>query len=295
VNSSQPVAIVTGGGRGLGRCHVDALVAAGYAVVVNDLGVARDGTGAERSVAEETAAVIRATGGRAVASAHDVADFDEATALVDLAVASFGRLDVVVNNAGILRDRMIVNTTPQEWDDVIRVHLRGTFAVLQAAARHWRLLAKAGTPVAASIVNTTSPSGLYGKPGQANYGAAKAGIATLTMIAAAELEQYGVRVNAVAPVAFTRMTEDLVTDPDAAAELAPERVSPLVVWLAGADAGDVTGRVFEVSGRRIAVVDPWRRAPEEVPPVPLGVEEAGRIATRLLAEAAPLPAMGGNL
>ncbi len=130
--------------------------------------------------------MIRATGGRAVASAHDVADFDEATALVDLAVASFGRLDVVVNNAGILRDRMIVNTTPQEWDDVIRVHLRRTFAVLQAAARHWRLLAKAGTPVAASIVNTSSPSGLYGKPGQANYGAAKVGIATLTMIAADE-------------------------------------------------------------------------------------------------------------
>lgn len=295
MTSPQPVAIVTGGGRGLGRCHVEALAAAGYAVVVNDLGAGRDGSGAEQSVADGTVAEVRAAGGHAVASSHDVADFDQAAALIELAVGTFGRLDVVVNNAGILRDRMIVNTTPQEWDDVIRVHLRGSFAVLQAAARHWRGLSKAGAAVSASIVNTTSPSGLYGKPGQANYGAAKAGIASLTMIAAEELRQYGVRVNAVAPVAFTRMTADLVTDPSAATELAPEHVSPLVVWLAGQESDGVNGRVFEISGRRFAVVDPWRREIEEAPPNPLSVEEAGKIAIRLLEKATPLPAMGGNL
>jgi NAD(P)-dependent dehydrogenase (short-subunit alcohol dehydrogenase family) len=295
MTSHQPVAIVTGAGRGLGRSHVEALVEAGYAVVVNDLGSARDGRGIERSVADDTAAALRAAGGRAVPSTHDVADFEQAAALVQLALDTFGRLDALVNNAGILRDRMLVNTTPQEWDDVVRVHLRGTFAVLQAGARHWRALTKAGTPVAASIVNTTSPSGLYGKPGQANYGAAKAGIASLTMIAAEELKAYGVRVNAIAPVAFTRMTEDLVTDPAAAIELAPERVSPLVAWLAGPDSAEVTGRVFEISGRRLAVVDPWRREVEEVPLMPLTVEAVGKIATRLLGEARPLPPMGGNL
>lgn len=292
-STNERVAIVTGGGRGLGRCHVLALADAGYAVVVNDLGSARDGSGAPGSVAEEVAAEVRGTGGRAVASSHDIADAGQAGDLVGLALAEFGRLDVLVNNAGILRDRMIVNCTPQEWDDVVRVHLRGTFVMLQAAARHWRALAKAGTPAAAHVVNTTSPSGLYGKPGQGNYGAAKAGIATLTMIAAEELAAYGVQVNAIAPVAYTRMTADLVTDPAAARELAPEHVSPLVVWLAGAP--EVTGRVLEVSGRRLAVASPWRREVEETPQLPWTPAAAGAAAERLLALAAPLPAMGGNL
>lgn len=288
-----PVAIVTGAGRGLGRCHVQALAEAGYAVVVNDLGAARDGSGAETTVAEEVAAEVRAAGGRAVSSAHDISDLAQAQQVVDLAIETFGRLDALVNNAGILRDRMIVNCSPEEWDDVIRVHLRGTFGMLQAAARHWRALAKAGAQVRASVVNTTSPSGLYGKPGQGNYGAAKAAIASLTMIAAEELAPYGVRVNAIAPVAYTRMTADLVTSPEAASELAPEHISPLVVWLCGVD--DVSGRVFEISGRRLAVVSPWRREVEEVPVLPMTPEAAGSAANRLLARAQPLPAMGGNL
>lgn len=289
------VAVISGAGRGLGRCHALALAAAGAAVVVNDLGSGRDGNGQASQVAEEVVSEIRALGGRAVASGHDVADWDASRRLVELAVGEFGRLDVVVNNAGILRDRMLVNMSAEEWDAVMHVHLRGTFALSRWAASHWRERSKAGDEVDARIINTTSPSGLFGKPGQANYGAAKAGIATLTMIAAAELARYGVTVNAVAPVAYTRMTSDLVTDPRAVDELAPEHVSPVVTWLAGASSREVTGRVFEVSGRRLGVAEPWRHGPSVVPDGVMDPVEVGVTIERLLEQAAPPESMGGNL
>lgn len=289
------VVIVTGAGRGLGRSHAEALVRAGAKVVVNDLGVERDGAAQGKPVAEEVAAHLCALGGEAVASTHDISDWESAEALVRQAVGTFGRLDCVVNNAGILRDRMIVNTTAEEWDDVIRVHLRGTFAMLRFAAAYWRAQAKSDNPVEASVVNTTSPSGLFGKPGQANYGSAKAGIATLTMIAAEELGHYGVTVNAVAPVAYTRMTADLVTGDDASTALAPEYVSPLVVWLASPRSRHVTGRVFELSGKRFGIVEPWRRGPGIVPDGVADPEEAGALAESLLTRAAPPERMGGNL
>ncbi|MFI6450483.1 SDR family oxidoreductase [Streptosporangium amethystogenes] len=289
------VAIISGAGRGLGRCHALALAAAGAAVVVNDLGSGRDGNGQASQVAEEVVSEIRALGGQAVASGHDVAHWDASRQLVELAVGEFGRLDVVVNNAGILRDRMLVNMSAEEWDAVMHVHLRGTFALSRWAASHWRERSKAGDEVDARIINTTSPSGLFGKPGQANYGAAKAGIATLTMIAAAELARYGVTVNAVAPVAYTRMTSDLVTDPRAVDELAPEHVSPVVTWLAGAFSREVTGRVFEVSGRRFGVAEPWRHGPSVVPDGVMDPVEVGVTIERLLGQAAPLESMGGNL
>lgn len=289
------VAVISGAGRGLGRCHALALAAAGAAVVVNDLGSGRDGNGQASPVAEEVVSEIRALGGQAVASGHDVADWDASRRLVELAVGEFGRLDVVVNNAGILRDRMLVNMSAEEWDAVMHVHLRGTFALSRWAASHWRERSKAGDEVDARIINTTSPSGLFGKPGQANYGAAKAGIATLTMIAAAELARYGVTVNAVAPVAYTRMTSDLVTDPRAVDELAPEHVSPVVTWLAGASSREVTGRVFEVSGRRLGVAEPWRHGPSVVPDGVMDPVEVGVTIERLLEQAAPPESMGGNL
>ncbi|MEV4747373.1 SDR family oxidoreductase [Streptosporangium amethystogenes subsp. fukuiense] len=289
------VAVISGAGRGLGRCHALALAAAGAAVVVNDLGSGRDGNGQASPVAEEVVSEIRALGGRAVASGHDVADWDASRRLVELAVGEFGRLDVVVNNAGILRDRMLVNMSAEEWDAVMHVHLRGTFALSRWAASHWRERSKAGDEVDARIINTTSPSGLFGKPGQANYGAAKAGIATLTMIAAAELARYGVTVNAVAPVAYTRMTSDLVTDPRAVDELAPEHVSPVVTWLAGPSSREVTGRVFEVSGRRLGVAEPWRHGPSVVPDGVMDPVEVGVTIERLLGQAAPPEPMGGNL
>jgi NAD(P)-dependent dehydrogenase (short-subunit alcohol dehydrogenase family) len=289
------VVIVTGAGRGLGRSHVEALARSGAKLVVNDLGVNRDGQGLALPVAEEVAAGVRAQGGEAVASMHDVGDWDAAGALVRQAIDTYGRLDAIVNNAGILRDRMIVNTSAAEWDDVIRVHLRGTFAVLRFAGAYWREQAKAGNPLQGSVVNTTSPSGLFGKPGQANYGAAKAGIAMLTMIAAEELGPYGVTVNAVAPVAHTRMTADLVSDPGAAQKLAPEHVSPVVVWLSSARSRHVTGRVFEISGKRFGIAEPWSRGPGIVPQAVMTPAEVGQIADELLPSAMVPERMGGNL
>ncbi|MDR7084822.1 NAD(P)-dependent dehydrogenase (short-subunit alcohol dehydrogenase family) [Arthrobacter ginsengisoli] len=287
--------IVTGAGRGLGRSHVEALARSGAKLIVNDLGVNRDGQGEGLPVAEEVAAAIRAQGGEAIASQHDISDWDAAGGLVQQAIDTYGRLDAVVNNAGILRDRMIVNTSEAEWDDVIRVHLRGTFAVLRAAGAYWREQAKGGNPLQGNVVNTTSPSGLFGKPGQANYGSAKAGIATLTMIAAEELGPYGVTVNAVAPVAHTRMTADLVSDEGAMQTLAPEHVSPVVVWLSSVRSRSVTGRVFEISGKRFGIAEPWRHGPGIAPQGVMTPEEVGSIADTLLQAALPPERMGGNL
>src|SRR3954449_6669230 len=203
------VALVTGAGRGIGREHALSLARHGAKVVVNDLGGDVSGTGADATPAQAVVDEIVAAGGEAVVNGGDVADFDDAGAMVRQAVAEFGRLDVLINNAGILRDRMLVNMDAAEWDAVIAVHLRGTFAPMRHAAAHWRERAKAGEEVDARIINTTSPSGIYGNVGQTNYGAAKAGIASFTVITAMELGRYGVTCNAIAPAALTRMTENL--------------------------------------------------------------------------------------
>ncbi|SFQ09791.1 NAD(P)-dependent dehydrogenase, short-chain alcohol dehydrogenase family [Amycolatopsis arida] len=262
------VVIVTGAGRGIGRAHALAFAREGAAVVVNDIGAGVDGTGGSGGPAQQVVTEIVAAGGRAVASTDDVADWAGARRLVDTALEAFGRLDVLVNNAGFLRDRMLVNLAEDEWDAVIRVHLKGHFAPLRHAAAHWRAEAKAGRQPDARIVNTSSGAGLLGSVGQGNYSAAKAGIAALTLVAAAELGRYGVTVNAIAPAARTRMTERTFADTMAAPTggfdaMAPENVSPLVVWLGSRESADVTGRVFEVDGGRVSLATGWRHGPEE--------------------------------
>ena len=263
------VVIVTGGGRGIGRAHALEFAHQGAKVVVNDLGAEVDGSGGSTGPAGEVVEEIRGMGGEAIANGDDVSDWTGAKRLVDSAIEHFGRLDTLVNNAGILRDRMLVNMAEEEWDAVLRVHLKGTFGPLRWAAAHWRELAKEGKAVDASVVNTSSGSGLYGNPGQTNYGAAKAGIASLTIIASRELERYGVRVNAIAPAALTRMTENLGLSlmsgdpkPEDFDAMAPENIAPLVVWLGSNESTGVNGRVFNVAGGRISVAEGWSRGPE---------------------------------
>jgi NAD(P)-dependent dehydrogenase (short-subunit alcohol dehydrogenase family) len=262
------VCIVTGAGRGIGREYALMLAAHGAKVVVNDLGGARDGTGAAHGAADEVVAEIKKTGGQAAANYDDVSDFAGAERMVRQAIDSFGTLDVLVNNAGILRDRMLVNMSEAEWDAVIKVHLKGTFAPARHAAAYWREQQKAGKPVDARIINTSSVSGIYGNPGQTNYGAAKAGIASFTIIAARELKRYGVTVNCIAPGALTRLTEDLGMgqgSEEQKAAMHPRWVAPIVVWLASRESSGVTGRVFEASGRTLAVAESWHRGPSTKP------------------------------
>lgn len=258
------VVVVTGAGNGLGRAHALAFAAAGAAVVVNDLGGGRDGSGGSSSPAQQVVDEITAAGGRAVANTDDISSWDGAKAMIDQAVDTFGGLDVLVNNAAILRDRMLTSMSEAEWDAVIAVHLKGTFCPTRHAAEYWRNRAKGGEANDARVINTTSPSGLFGSPGQTNYGAAKAGVAGFTVIAAMELARYGVTVNAVAPTALARLTDDLPAAREMAAkvDLAPEGVSPAVLWLAGPAARDVTGRVLAVIGGTIAVVEGWAYGPE---------------------------------
>ncbi len=257
---SGKVAIVTGAGRGIGRAHALALAAAGAKVVVNDLGAALSGEGHDDTPAQQVVAEIRAAGGEASANGANVADFAQAGALVGQAVEEFGRLDILVNNAGILRDRMLVNMTEAEWDAVIAVHLKGHFAPTQHAAAHWRERAKAGEEVRARVINTSSPSGVFGNVGQANYGAAKAGIAGFTLIAAQELARYGVTVNCLAPNARTRMTEETfdIGEPGEGWDpLDPENVSAVVVALAADAAQHITGQVFHVWGGAVNALRGW--------------------------------------
>ncbi|MDT4894407.1 MAG: hypothetical protein QOE97_3442 [Pseudonocardiales bacterium] len=286
------VVIVTGAARGLGRAHALAFAAEGASVVVNDYGVGLDGTGADRTPAQQVVDEIVAAGGVAVANYDDVADWSGAEALVRTAVESFGRLDVLVNNAGFLRDRMLANLSEQEWDAVIRVHLKGHFAPLRHAAGYWRAESKAGRSPDARVINTSSGAGLQGSVGQGNYSAAKAGIAAMTLVAAVELARYGVTVNAIAPVARTRMTESTFADLMATGDqgfdaMAPENVSPLVVWLGSAAAAHVTGRVFEVEGGKVALASGWRHG---VPTDKGGrwqPAELGAVVADLLAKAEP--------
>jgi len=276
------VAIVTGAGRGLGREHALLLAANGAKVLVNDLGANVDGTGRDASFAAQTVADIRKAGGDAAVNGDDVSSWAGAKHMVEHALQAFGKLDIVVNNAGILRDRMLVNMSEEEWDAVIQVHLKGTFAPSRHAAAHWRELhKKTGEPVMGRIINTTSTSGIYGNVGQTNYGAAKAGIAAFTIIAARELKRIGVTVNAVSPSAQTRMTEGLraVTDEQRAMR-DPKWVSPVVTYLASEVAQDITGRVIQAGVGRIAVCEGWRRG-AEVPQVADPVE-AGRLIRGML-------------
>ena len=262
------VAIVTGAGRGIGREHALMLAAHGAKVVVNDLGGNIDGTGADLSPAAQVVEDIKAAGGEAVVNGDDVSSWAGAKRMIDQAVESFGRLDVLINNAGILRDRMLVNMTEAEWDAVIQVHLKGTFAPAHHAARYFRDLNKTtGTPTNGRIINTSSVSGIYGNIGQTNYGAAKMGIAAFTIIAARELRRYGVTVNAIAPGALTRLTENLggpVTD-ERRERMNPRWVAPIAVWLASLESGDVTGRMFEASGGVLAIAEGWHRGPTHDP------------------------------
>jgi NAD(P)-dependent dehydrogenase (short-subunit alcohol dehydrogenase family) len=258
------VAIITGAGRGLGREHALLFAAEGAKVVVNDLGGGPDGSGSDASAAQQVVQEIRAAGGEAVANRDDVTTAEGADGLVQQAIEEFGALHVLVNNAGILRDRTIINMTDDEWDDVIRVHLRGHFMPLRAAARYWREQSKAGRELRPSLINTTSTSGLYNNPGQANYGAAKTGIATLTVIAQRELQRYGVKVNAIAPAARTRLTlaapgisESILSTPESGFDaMDPANVSPFVAYLATADC-PIQGRVFFVAGGGIHLFQPF--------------------------------------
>jgi NAD(P)-dependent dehydrogenase (short-subunit alcohol dehydrogenase family) len=289
------VAIVTGAGRGIGREHALSLARHGAKVVVNDLGGNVDGTGGDAGPAQQVVDEITAMGGEARANGDDVSSWEGAQRLVNSAVEAFGDLHVVVNNAGILRDRMLTNMTEDEWDAVIKVHLKGTFGPARWAAAYWREQVKAGQEVDARIINTTSVSGIYGNLGQTNYGAAKAGIAAFTIIAALELARYGVTVNAVAPVALTRMTEGLAGAPETDDERearSPHWIAPIVTWLASNESKGVTGRVFEASGKQLAVAEGWHQGPRHEPvddPTQLGP-----VVAELLAAARPNAGMDGH-
>jgi NAD(P)-dependent dehydrogenase (short-subunit alcohol dehydrogenase family) len=255
------VAIVTGAGRGIGRAHARALAKAGARVLVNDLGASLAGQGADTAPAQQVANEIAAAGGEAAANADDVADFEAAKRLVDDALHRFGRLDILVNNAGILRDRMLVNMDEGEWDAVIAVHLKGHFGPTHHAAAYWRERSKAGDAVRARVINTSSPSGVFGNVGQANYGAAKAGIAGFTLIAAQELARYGVTVNCLAPNARTRMTESAYGElpvPEGFDPLDPAHNSPIVVALCADEAQHITGQVFLVQGGAVNALRGWQ-------------------------------------
>ncbi|MCX0269847.1 SDR family oxidoreductase [Nocardia zapadnayensis] len=292
------IVIITGAGRGIGQAHALAFAAEGAKVVVNDLGSTLSGESTAETPAEQVVSEIRAAGGEAVANGDDVASWEGAQRLIQQAVDTFGGLDVLVNNAGFVRDRMLVNLAEDEWDSVVRVHLKGHFATMRHAAAYWRAESKAGRTVDARIINTSSGAGLQGSVGQGNYGAAKAGIAGLTLTAAAEFGRYGVTVNAIAPSARTRMTETVFADMMAAPDdgfdaMAPENISPIVVWLGSAESAGVTGRMFEVEGGRVALAEGWRHGV----PVDRGARwnpaELGTVVSELIAKGAtPEPVYG---
>jgi NAD(P)-dependent dehydrogenase (short-subunit alcohol dehydrogenase family) len=290
------VVIVTGAGGGIGRAHALAFAAEGARVVVNDIGVGLDGSPAGGgSAAQGVVDEIIAAGGEAVANGSNIADWDQAAGLVQTAVETFGGLDVLVNNAGIVRDRMMANTSEEEFDAVIAVHLKGHFATMRHAASYWRGLSKEGKApkdIDARIINTSSGAGLQGSVGQGNYSAAKAGIAAMTLVGAAEMGRYGVTVNAIAPSARTRMTESVFAEMMATQDqdfdaMAPENVSPLVVWLGGPESRDVTGKVFEVEGGKIRIAEGWAHGPQIDKGARWDPAELGPVVADLLAKARP--------
>lgn len=294
------VVIITGAGRGLGRAYALGLAAQGASIVVNDLGVGTHGDPTQERPAEDIAAQIRQAGGDAIANFDDVADWEGSARLVKTAIDHFGRLDAVVNNAGFVRDRMFVSCTPEEWDAVIRVHLRGHFCVSRHAVDYWRDQFKAGSKVDARIINTSSGAGLQGSIGQSAYSAAKAGIATLTLVQAAELARYGITVNGLAPNARTRMTETAFAEAMKAKEgefdiFAPENTVPLVAWLASTQSADITGQIFELIGGKIRLALGWTDGPEEDRNSRWDAANLGEAITRLVAERpAPKPVYGSS-
>ncbi len=286
------VVIVTGAGRGIGREHALAFARAGAKVVVNDLGVSLQGEGGSQTPADEVVKEIQELGGEAVSNGSDVADFAQAGELVKTAIDAFGGLDVVVNNAGFVRDRMFVSTSEDEWDAIVRVHLKGHYAVASNACAYWRQRSKDGQAVDARIINTSSGAGLQGSIGQSAYSAAKGGIAALTLVQAAELGRYGITSNAIAPSARTRMTEEVFAEmmarPDEGFDaMHPGNVSPLVVWLGSPESRDVTGRIFEVAGGSISLADGWRTGPELDKGARWEPDEVGAAVHELLSKAEP--------
>jgi NAD(P)-dependent dehydrogenase (short-subunit alcohol dehydrogenase family) len=296
------VVVITGAGRGIGRAHALEFARQGAKVVVNDIGAELDGSGGSTGPAGEVVAEIRDAGGEAIANGADISTWAGGEDLVRSAIDAFGDLHVVVNNAGVVRDRMFANASEDEWDLTMAVHLKGHFTTSRHAAAYWRDRAKAGEPVDARIINTSSGAGLLGSVGQAAYSAAKGGILSLTLVQAAELGRYGVTANAIAPAARTRMTEQVFAqtmaapdDPDAFDEMAPDNVSPLVVWLGSSDSAGVTGRAFEVEGGRVSVADGWRRGRVIDKGARWEPIEVGAAVAELLAEApAPEPVYGAG-
>jgi NAD(P)-dependent dehydrogenase (short-subunit alcohol dehydrogenase family) len=287
------VCVITGAGRGIGREYAKLLAANGAKVLVNDLGGSESGTGADKTPAQSVVDEVKAAGGDAVANYDDVSDFKAAKRMIDQAVETWGKLDVVINNAGILRDRMLVNMTEEEWDAVIKVHLKGTFGPAHHAAAHWRDVVKqTGAPVDARIINTSSVSGIYGNIGQTNYGAAKQGIAAFSIIAARELRRYGITVNCIAPGALTRLTENLRERTEEEKKQGdPFWIAPIVTWLASTESKDVTGRMFEASGRILAIAEGWHRGPITEPVA--DPAQLGPVVARLMAKARKNAGMDG--
>ena len=265
------VALITGAGRGIGREHALMMAEHGASVVVNDLGGDEHGGGGDLTPAQEVVAAVEEMGGKAVVNGGNVAKFDEAKAMIDQAVDAFGDIHIVVNNAGILRDRMMFSMSEDDWDAIMAVHLKGTFGPSHHAAAHWRAKAKAGEEVYGRIINTASPSGIYGNVGQTNYGAAKAGIAAFSIIAAQELVRYGVTVNCLAPTAVSRLTlplmggEDNLTD-EMKEAMSPRWISVVTTWLASPEAANVTGRVFDVRGPQLGIAEGWHLGPTATQP-----------------------------
>ncbi|WP_407335665.1 SDR family oxidoreductase [Dietzia kunjamensis] len=298
------IVIVTGAGRGIGREHALAFAAEGAKVVVNDLGAGLDGSNVGESPAEQVVAEIKAAGGDAVVNGNDISSWEGARELVQQAIDTFGGLDVLVNNAGFLRDKMLVGMGEQDWDNVINVHLKGHFAPLRHAAEYWRAESKAGRPRQARVINTSSGAGLFGSVGQGNYATAKAGIALLTIQTAAEMKGYGVTANAIAPAARTRMTtsagegmaSQMAAPEDGSFDaMDPANISPLVVWLGSEESAQVTGRVFEVEGGKVTVCDGWQRAASEDKGAKWDPAELGSVVPRLLDESpTPVPVYGAR-
>jgi len=287
------VVIITGAGTGIGRAHALAFGAAGARVVVNDLGTSGSGEGRSSTPAEEVATQIREAGGEAIADGSDVSHWEQSGQLVARALGHFGGIDVVVNNAGILRDRMFVSAGVDEWDAVMRVHLRGHFCVARHAAAFWRVEAKAGRMPDARIINTSSGAGIQGSVGQSAYSTAKGGIASLTLVQAAELGRYGVTSNAIAPAARTRMTEgpfaEMMKAPESGFDAwDPANISPLVVWLGSTQSRAVTGRMFELQGGRIELKTGWQSGPKVEKNTRWRPEEIGEAVAKLV-DAAPAP------